>query len=170
MIEIAPRDLAHFVLRAHDDRELFGVVFLSPGPITDERGEEAGEAIGLVCADRFKMPTKGFGSHIDAVDRLRVGRTECADSRRQPVRPTGPRPSERAEQTVLIPGLKGLEPDWSMVGFGKASIQSTNCLRSVGDCPAVQSDRCPAHARARATAWLRHARATRSWRGTTSVL
>ena len=68
LIEIAPRDLPHFVLRAHDDRELFGVVFLPPGPIANEGGKKSGEAVRFVWPDRFKMPTERLGAHVDTVD------------------------------------------------------------------------------------------------------
>ena len=68
MVKVTPGDLTHFVLRAHDHRELLGVVLLPPGPIPDERREESSEAIGLVCPDRFKMSTKGFRSYIDTID------------------------------------------------------------------------------------------------------
>ena len=39
MIQIAPRNLAHFVLGAHDHRELL-VSWSRPGPVTDKDGEE----------------------------------------------------------------------------------------------------------------------------------
>src|SRR6478735_3687767 len=73
VVEIAAGYLPDLVLRAHDDGKLLRVMLLRPGPVTDECGEEAGKAVRLMSAGRFQVSAKRFGSHIDAVDRLRVG-------------------------------------------------------------------------------------------------
>ena len=70
MLEVASRDFLYFVLRLHDDRELRRVVLLAPGTIANERGEEAGEAIGFVRSDRLETPAEWLRSHVDAEDRL----------------------------------------------------------------------------------------------------
>ena len=51
-------------------------MLFAPGAIANERGEEAGEAVGLVRAGRFQVPAERFRSHVDAVDRLRIGADE----------------------------------------------------------------------------------------------
>src|SRR5215510_7565319 len=73
MVEITPGNLPNFVLGAHDNRELFGVMFLAPGPVANEGGEEPGEAESLVRSGGFEMPAERLGSHINTVDRLRIG-------------------------------------------------------------------------------------------------
>ncbi len=50
VVEITSRNFPDFILRAHDDGKLFGVMLFSPGSVAYERGEETGEAVGLVRA------------------------------------------------------------------------------------------------------------------------
>ena len=111
MVQVAARNLPHLVLGTHDDGELFCLVLLPPGAIADEGGEEAGEAIGLVWPDRFEMATKRFRSHVDAVDRLRIG-----TGRRRLISFLGLCP-QLLEQAFLITGFKRLQPQRSMVRF-----------------------------------------------------
>src|SRR5262245_10495716 len=73
VVEIASGNFSYFVLGTHDHRKLFGVMFLSPGPISNECSEKAGESERLVRTGGFEMAPEGFTSHIDAVDRLRIG-------------------------------------------------------------------------------------------------
>ena len=48
MIEITARNLPDLVSRTHDHRELFRIMFLSPGPIADKGGKETREPVGFV--------------------------------------------------------------------------------------------------------------------------
>src|SRR5262249_283293 len=70
MVQVAPGNFPHFVLGAHDDRELFGVMLPAPSPIANKRGKEAGEPVSLIRSSRFEMATKRLGSYVDTIDRL----------------------------------------------------------------------------------------------------
>ena len=60
VVEIAAGNLPHLIFRAHDDGKLLRVMLSSPGPVTDECGEESGEAVGLMRAGRFQVSAESF--------------------------------------------------------------------------------------------------------------
>ena len=73
MLEVTAGNLPYVIPRSHDDRKLFRVMFLPPSTIADKDREKSAEAIGLIRAGRFQMPTKRLRANIDTKDRLRLG-------------------------------------------------------------------------------------------------
>src|SRR5215213_6328657 len=108
-IQITPGNLPYLVLGAHDYRELFGLMFLSPGPIANKGRKEPCEAVRVVGAGRFKMAAKRFRSHVNAVDRLRV--------RARHRRGIRWRPPQVSKEAFLVARFERLQPYRSMVGL-----------------------------------------------------
>jgi hypothetical protein len=68
MVKIASGNFTHFILRPHDDRKLFRVMVFAPSPIANERGEEAGEPVGLIGPRGFEVTAKRLRPHVDTVN------------------------------------------------------------------------------------------------------
>src|SRR2546422_578876 len=73
---IGSGDLAHRILGLHDHWKLIGFVMAAQGPVTDKDGEKAGKAERVIIPDGLQVAPERLGPHIDAEDRLGLGRSE----------------------------------------------------------------------------------------------
>ncbi len=125
MVPVAARDLPHLVAGSRNGRALVGFVMGAPRCESDRRRKEAGKGKSLVVAERFEVPPEGFHTHIDAVDRLRLGadgllrllihgRRFCA--------------GDLAQELFAVGRLEGIEPHGAMVWF-RERVQPFRYLR-----------------------------------------